>query len=149
VRIVVGFDRSPAALEALRRACDAVRPEGGTVHIVYVASQVELDATKELDFDAKRNVLLSSLYPQLWKEVGAAVDDENVELDLQVRLAPVHLTMHQRRTAEELLKAAVEYGADRLYLGRQGRPGSVADAVRESPGVKIEGDGPPLVVRFE
>lgn len=144
MRVVVGYDRSPAAQEALRWAVAAVSVDGGTVHAIYVGTQVELDGTGALTFETKREALLSALYPQLWKEIGPFGEDaDGVELDLQLRLAPVHLTRSQARIAEELVKAVTEYDADTLVLGRHGRPGSVADAVVAS--MKQISAGPPLV----
>ncbi len=142
MNFVVGFDRSKRAeialVAALRRAAQG--DDSSVVSVVHVVSQVELDATGELTAETKRSAVLAQRYPEVWKQVQllseeAAREEPElslVELDLQLRFAPVHLTRLQERIAAELLQAAADYDARCIVLGHEGRPGSVAELLLES-----------------
>jgi len=142
--IVVGLDASAASDVALAKALELVEGDE-TIHVVHVVSQIELDATGELTFEDKRARVLERTFPEIWKRVrriaeerGKSDDEAERALDVQLRFAPVHVTAFQRKTAEELVTAMDDYRARLLVLGREGRPGSVAENVLASGRIERE-----------
>ena len=119
----------------MKGALTLAHAHGGlALGIVHVVTQQDLDKTGELFRDDKRRAAIEALYPVLWKRVGDEVDESNLgepEMDVIVRFAPVHLVQSQTRIARELVQVAIDQGANRIVLGRTGRPGSVSEWLLE------------------
>jgi len=133
--LVVAHDLKQGGDDALKAALLLSSEEGGlSVAVVHVVTQQDLDQTGRLATDEKRQAAIEGLYPVLWKRVGEAIDALRLsepEMDVFVRIAPVHLVESQRRIGRELAQVAVDQGAKRIVLGRTGRPGSVSEWLLE------------------
>ncbi|HTJ84647.1 MAG TPA: hypothetical protein VL400_23165 [Polyangiaceae bacterium] len=132
--LVVGHDRTEHGDDALRAAARLARSSdaGLDLGVVVVLTQQDLDATGELAADQKRSVAIERAFPAMWRRIdevllGEGIDSEQLSLDVVVRVAAVHLVRSQERIALELLGVMRDHGATRIVLGREGRPGGVAE----------------------
>lgn len=133
--LIVGHDLTShgddALLCALRLA--ALEPELA-VGVVHVISQADLEKTGELSTEDKQRVAVERAFPTVWRRIEDVCDQhglstDGVDLDVQIRVAAVHLARSQEAIAEHLLQVAADHGAERLVMGRHGRPGCVAEVV--------------------
>jgi len=109
-RLLVGFDGSPEALEALERAVGLARILGASVHVVTVVPTPNtilgpMMIPETLDYSP----LVKTAEEVLEKVVKDRVG-EGVEVSYEVRLGD---------PASTLLEAAREVGADLIVLGRR------------------------------
>jgi hypothetical protein len=132
--LVVAHDRTEHGDDALRAAARLAREsEGGLdLGVVVVLTQQDLDATGELGADEKRSVAIERAFPTMWRRIdevllSEGIDSEQLSLDVVVRVAAVHLVRSQERIALELCRVMRDHGATRIVLGREGRPGGVAE----------------------
>jgi hypothetical protein len=138
---------SPNGDDALSAAIALSEAEGGlSIGVVHVITQVDLDLTGELSADAKRRVAVERAFPAIWRRIAEVLErlernEDEIEVDVFVRVAAVHLSRSQERIADELLATAEEHGARRVVLGRRGRPDCVTEYVlrrgmrEDAPGV--------------
>ena len=131
--IVVGHDLTTHGDAALALAVEIASAEDDlAIGVVHVITQQELDKTGKLDAKDKREAAIEAAYPRVWRRVEAVAPDDALStstVEVLVRLAPVHLVRSQGRIAQEIVRVAKEYGAQRIVLGRRGRPGGVAEAL--------------------
>lgn len=135
--LIVGHDWTERGDDALEAAVRMSAAAGGlSVLVVHVVTQQDLDKTGGLSADEKRAAAIERTYPQLWQRVELIADelrkaglDHEAELDVAVRVAPVHLVRSQAAIAAILLEIARDFSATRMVLGRHGRPDCVAEHV--------------------
>jgi nucleotide-binding universal stress UspA family protein len=133
VDLVVGHDLTARGDDALRAAIVLSRAEGGlSACVVHVLTQQDLDKTGRLSASEKQQAAVEGAYPRVWKRIEEVQEDigldaESLEVDVVVRVAPVHLVRSQAKIAEILVELARDFAADRVVLGRRGRPDGVAD----------------------
>lgn len=154
--LVVGHDLTPHGDDALLAALGiaAVQPELA-IGVVHVLSQVDLDRTGELSAEDKQRTAVERAFPTVWRRIedvcdAHAIETDGLDLDVQIRVAAVHLVRSQEAIANHLLEVARDHGATRLVLGRHGRPGCVAEHVLAGREREPSPDGAPagvIVVR--
>ncbi len=146
--MIVGHDLTVHGDDALRAALRISAAEGHlSIGVVHVVTQQALDRTGALSPDDKKTAAIESLFPVMWRRIAAVRDEigdasnegsddahdaSETELDVLVRIAPVHLARAEEHIALELLRVAVDFGATRILLGKRGRPDSVAERVERS-----------------
>lgn len=133
--VVVAHDLTRHGDDALLCALRmAAREPDLAIGVVYVISQADLERTGELSTDDKRRVAVEHAFPTVWRRIEEVCDEhglstDGIDLDVQIRVAAVHLARSQEAIAGQLIQVALDHGAGRLVLGRHGRPGCVAEHV--------------------
>lgn len=135
--LIVGHDLTTYGDDALRAAALLSDQEGGlSMVLVHVITQQQLDKTGAISAAEKQQIAIERAYPDVWKRVEAMNEERGfeateLEIDVVVRTAPVHLVRSQAKIAEILLELAKDFSAPRVVLGRKGRPDCVAEHVVE------------------
>jgi len=133
--VVVGHDLTAHGDDALLAALGLAAADPGlSIGVMHVLSQLDLERTGELSNDDKRRVGVERAFPTVWRRIedvasAHGVDTDGLDLDVQIRVAAVHLARSQEVIADHLLEIAAAHGAKRLVLGRHGRPACVAEHV--------------------
>lgn len=146
--IVAAYDFSEYGDGALREALRCAHEEVVPLYVVRVLTRQELDATGKLSLEAKRAAALDGLHRriygriethalQLLGEIGLAT----MEIQVEVRFAEAHLARSEEHTAGAIMHVAADFEAGTIYIGRRGRPGSVAEHLLQRCAVLEEGDG--------